>query len=397
MLTLLFTPHGVSFLDETASSKIEQHFDEESPGKRKRSYRDRIQDLQLSDELLLDAFLRNVTGSRDCTWSKDNPACQWRNVTCNKEGRVSEIRWNTQKLQGTLHWESLPSTIENLTLNNKDYVTSDLCGTINLSVLPRGLKCIHILKIKFGGSLVLTALPPQLEELMIYQTNLSGSLDLTRLPPTLTKLVLSHNKFSGPVDLNHIPKKLEALALDHNQLNGTISLVRLSKRLKILLLERNHLEGLLSLDHLPRSLNRLELSGNRFTGSISLARLPKNLEILALDHNQLTGAISLKHLPSKFSWLTLQNNLLCGVVDLRPLLDSSTKESKVTLHLEDNAFSGYLPKGNIPEKIYYGSQKMSLSPVESSDESDEISTEMTDEETSTECRKKSAHIPCRIA
>ena len=149
-----------------------------------------------SDEVWLGRFLQNVTGDRDKTWSSAYPACQWKGVTCNREGEVTGINWNTVGLQGTLHWENLPSTVEHLLLwiRGRSDKQTRLGGTLDLSVLPRGLKTIYLAGHSFYGPLELTALPPHLEEANFSLNYFSGSLDLTRLPSTLKWISLSWNR-----------------------------------------------------------------------------------------------------------------------------------------------------------------------------------------------------------
>ena len=187
LLSLVFTPPGVSLIDETNSNTKEKTSEKISAGRRKHSHRGRARECQLPDEILLESFLQNVTGDRDETWSTSFPACQWRNVTCNNEGKVSEIVWATEKLKGTLRWESLPSTVEHITLTSPDFDRSLLIGTIDFSLLPRGLKTIDIKGNSFKGPLNLTILPPHLETANFSENDFSGTLDLTQLPPTLTR------------------------------------------------------------------------------------------------------------------------------------------------------------------------------------------------------------------
>ena len=327
-----------------------------------------------SDAVLLERFFQNVTGERDKTWSSTHPACQWKDVACSKEGRVTGIYWNTEKLQGAPYWENLPSTVEHLYLQNPSDKQSYLGGTLDLSVLPRGLKTFYLAGNSFQGPLDLTALPPHLEQADFSGNNFSGSLDLTRLPSTLKWIELSFNSFSGPLDLTQLPEGMTDLYLS-----------------------KNHLHGSISLDQLPRSLRRLSLYTNSLSGPLDLTQLPEYMRDLFLDNNQFNGEISLQNLPPPLSRLTLQNNRFSGVLDLHPLLDSSTKESKMELRLEGNAFSGYLPEGKLPMGIVYGTQHVLPSRVESSEETDETLTETTEEASSATGEEFLTSMPCQIA
>ena len=311
-----------------------------------------------SDEVWLERFLQNVTGERDKTWSSAYPACQWRNVTCNMEGKVTGINWNTEKLQGTLHWENLPSTVEHLLLRGRSDKQTRLGGTLDLSVLPRGLKTLYLAGHSFYGPLELTALPPHLEEANFSLNYFSGSLDLTRLPSTLKWISLSWNQFKSSVDLTKLPGGMTNLELDHNQLSGEISLNQLPRSLQHLYLNQNHLCGPVDLTKLPGGMTNLELDHNQLSGEISLNQLPRSLQHLYLNQNNFSGPVdfSLQQLPSKLSQLFLQNNRLTGVVDLHPLLDWSRKNSRVSLRLDNNFFRGYYPKGSVPAGVSYEPQ-----------------------------------------
>ena len=238
---MVFTSHGVTFLDETDlnTKRPEQDVDNISPGKRKRSHLGRVHGRQLPDEFSIERFIQNVTGERDESWSSAYPAYQWKGVTCNREGKVTGIEWNTTKLQGTLHWENLPSTVEHLSLRGKCYAYSLLGGTLDLSVLPRGLKTIDLAGNSFYGPLDLTALPPHLETAIFYGNDFSGSVDLAALPPRLESADFHENSCSGLLDLAQLPPTLKELSLRSNKFKGSVDLTKLPEVLEELELDNN--------------------------------------------------------------------------------------------------------------------------------------------------------------
>ena len=247
--------------------------------KKKRLHLGRVRGHKLPDELLLEGFLQNVTGWRGKTWSAAYPACQWKGVTCDKEGRVTGINWNTVELQGTPHWENLPSTVEHLLLRGRFDKQTRLGGTLDLSVLPRGLKTIYLSGHSFYGPLELTALPPHLEKADFSGNNFEGSLDLTRLPSTLKWISLSWNQFKGSVDLTKLPGGMTNLELDHNQLSGAISLTKLPNTLNQLFLHNNRLTGVADLrlvldSSRKRSKVELQLENNFFRGYYPKGSIP---------------------------------------------------------------------------------------------------------------------------
>ena len=81
LLSLVFTPPGVSLLDEDAG--------EVSKSAEKRLHLGRVSEHRFPDEVSLERFVRNVSGDRDETWSSDYSACQWEGVTCNIGGQKS--------------------------------------------------------------------------------------------------------------------------------------------------------------------------------------------------------------------------------------------------------------------------------------------------------------------
>ena len=73
LLAVLFTPQGVSLLDETELNTKKQDTGNISTGRKQHSQLGRVRNSQLTDEFLLESFLKNVTGGRSQTWLQPTP------------------------------------------------------------------------------------------------------------------------------------------------------------------------------------------------------------------------------------------------------------------------------------------------------------------------------------
>ena len=191
--------------------------------------------------------------SRHESWSSDISACKWKGIKCNSEEKVTEIRWNRQKLSGSMKFAYLPMSIVELNIERNsisgELLPCDLFPLVNLSAfylgvnkftgnpdltrLPKLSDAVWMERNELSGDICLTQLPVDLVHLDVSDNFLTGKLDLGALPRTLESLYLSGNEFEGMVDLSLLPENLDALALDNNALlEGTVVASELHPRLK---------------------------------------------------------------------------------------------------------------------------------------------------------------------
>ena len=286
-----------------------------------------------TDRAALVAFY-NATGGANWTfntnWLSNEPLSEWRGVTTNDDGRVTELDLRNNQLTGEIPEElsQLPQ-LESLAL-----------GSNRLKVeIPEEL-----------GQL------SRLQRLDLRNNQLTGEIpeELAQLPQ-LETLNLSSNQLTGeiPAELSQLPQ-LESFALFGNQLTGEIP-VELAQlpQLETLNLSSNQLTGEIpaELSQLPQ-LRNLYLFGNQLTGEIpvELAQLTQ-LESLALGSNQLTGEIpvELSQL-SQLTGLSLDGNQLTGEIPV----ELSQLSQLTGLSLDGNQLTGEIPVelSQLPQLTY---------------------------------------------
>ena len=291
--------------------------------------------------------LYNATGGADWTyntnWLTNAPVGQWRGVTTDSQGRVTELNLTSNQLVG-----EIPPALADLTsLKLLGLGRNELTGPI-----PTWL-----------GSLT------NLEELYLWENDLTGTIPAEL--GSLTKLqglALSDNRLTGsiPLQLGNL-SNLQELYLWGNGLTGTIpsELGSLTK-LQLLSLSDNQLTGTIPtwLGSLT-DLQELYLWGNGLMGTIpsELARLTR-LEILALGDNKLTGKIPAELVSlTELRELSLTSNQLNGTIptwlgtltkleDLRLWgnelggeipTELGSLTSMKELHLDSNQLTGEIP------------------------------------------------------
>ena len=87
----------------------------------------------LPNEYLLANFIRGIENPHP-SWTTDTPACKWMGAYCYIENEVHALIWTELKLQGTVEWKYLPSTLRNFGLQR-----NKLRGGVDFSVLPEAL------------------------------------------------------------------------------------------------------------------------------------------------------------------------------------------------------------------------------------------------------------------
>ena len=255
------------------------------------------QDSLASDRAALEAFY-DATGGvgwmHSTNWKTSAPLGEWRGVTTDAAGRVTELELDDNGLVGAIPFEfGNLVRLERLVLE-QNALTGPLPAWLgNLTRLEQ---------LRLGGNALTGPLPAwlgnltRLEWLSLWRNELTGPIppELGNLE-NLRNLTLFWNELTGP-----IPPELGSLAnlgtlrLSLNELTGAIpaELGNLT-RLGALSLGRNELTGPIppELGNLEE-LRELDLGGNELTGAIppELGRL-SNLRELFLAGNGLAGPI----------------------------------------------------------------------------------------------------------
>ncbi|XP_077252017.1 uncharacterized protein LOC143891291 [Tasmannia lanceolata] len=288
------------------------------------------------------------------SWSLHNATskspCNWRGITCNHEGSVTQINLTAVGLQGKLYnfkfssfpklanldlsnnalFRTIPSAIGNLT----NLVTLYLYNNNLSGSIPKEIGYLkHIVELDMSDNILTGSIPStignltNLVTLYLHINNLSGSIPSTiRNLTNLVTLNLYNNKLSGsiPKEIGYL-KHIVELDMSDNILTGSIpsTIGNLTNHVT-LYLYNNNLSGPIpeEIGYLKNMAN-MAMSNNILTGSIpsTIGNLT-NLVTLNLYNNKLSGSI-----PSAIGNLT---NL-------------------VTLYLHSNKLSGPIPKeiGNL--------------------------------------------------
>lgn len=221
-----------------------------------------------------------------------DPCNAWIGVTCDSISRVSEIKLNTNNLNGMI-----PEEIGDLRyLTSLSMSNNDLFGNIPSTITALG----ELSSLVLWGNSLSGSIPEdigqlhKLSQILLQQNSLSGVIPISIANiDSLAILTLTNNQLSGniPEELGSL-EKLISLNLSLNQLSGEIpSQIGSLSNLNGLYLASNNLTGNIpsELGNLS-SLNELSVSNNNLTGSIpaSLGDLPL-ISKLILRENQLSG------------------------------------------------------------------------------------------------------------
>ncbi|CAK9142913.1 unnamed protein product [Ilex paraguariensis] len=271
-----------------------------------------------TDASVMQDLKRSLNPSSSLGWTDPDP-CNWENVHCANDKRITKIQIGRKELTG-----SLPSNLNNLTaLKVLEVQVNQLTGPLpslsglsslqsivlsdnNFSAIPsdffNGMTSLQsvILDNNFFTS---WAIPESLKSASTLQTfsaisaNISGKIPDFLGPDIfveLTNLRLSFNYLEGGLPSSFSGSSVQTFWLNGqkgiSKLNGTIDVLQNMTELSEVWLHGNSFSGPLPDFSKLKQLQNLSLRDNRFTGPVpaSLVELP-SLKVVNLTNNMLQG------------------------------------------------------------------------------------------------------------
>lgn len=313
----------------------------------------------------------SLSGDSLSHWNNQggNSCCNYKGVTCNIQGQVTNLNVSGWSLKGSLppYVCSYLPELRVLDISNNFIQGPFPDGIINCSVLEvlnmsslylggklpnfsrmNSLRKLDLSYNYFTGDFPMSIM--NLTNLEVINFNENSNLNRWELPENITRLtklrslILSTSKVEGFIlpSIGNMSSLVD-LQLSGNYLRGQIppELAKL-KNLKSLMLYYNALTGTIpeELGNLTKLMD-LDMSVNKLKGGIpdSICRLPK-LRGLQLYNNSLTGELPSALGDSKsLSFLSVYDNFLTGEVP-RNLGKSSPM---ILLDLSENRLTGNLP------------------------------------------------------
>lgn len=255
-------------------------------------------------------------------WSDPDP-CNWNNVVCSEEKRVTRIQIGRQNLQGTLPNSTTIQTLTQLErlelqFNNISGPLPSLKGLSSLQVLILSNNQFTSIPTDFFAGLTELQsveidnnpfesweIPDSLKDASSLQNfsansaNISGKIPDFLALPVLTHLHLAFNNLEGVLPLGFSTLQVQTLWLNgqkgganNNMLGGTVDVLQNMTSLTQVWLHSNAFTGPLPDFSGLQNLGDLSLRDNSFTGIVpgSLVGL-KSLKVVNLTNNLFQGPI----------------------------------------------------------------------------------------------------------
>ena len=312
----------------------------------------------------------------------------WRGVTCDSEGNVVGISWNS-RIAVCLSW--LPATVQTVFMNS-----GSLFGVhrivLQFGALPRDLHIIDLRHVRVSNEVSFDTLPQEIEEIIMIATDAKGEIKLESIPETLRRIQIRSHELSlidlkcsakgltdievssgtlhGSLNFRESPPSLIYLNLESNELEGTLSFEGAAQSLKRISLHRNTFQGTLRLQFLPRALIEINIAQSSFTEVLLESALPQSLEILLVQpsydvHTEKPGAFDFVHIGASMKHVSISRSKLQGTVRLHHLtslekLYASDNLLEGTLHSRE--FSSYLQFMNLARNKLEGSLDLTVLP-----------------------------------
>ncbi|KAF0929143.1 hypothetical protein E2562_016382 [Oryza meyeriana var. granulata] len=280
------------------------------------------------------------------SWKNPSGPCSWRGVTCNGDGRVTELDLAGGSLAGHAEFAALSGidTLCRLNLSGNCELHGDAGHLVKL---PRALLQLDLSDGGLTGRLPDGLYYPNLTDVSLARNNLTGELPVMLLAssPSIRSFDVSGNNMSGDISGLSFPGTLALLDLSSNHFTGVIppSLTGCA-RLKTLNLSYNGLAGAIpdSIGDIA-GLEVLDVSWNHLTGAIpgGIGNACTSLRVLGASSNNISGSI-----PESLSschalrLLDVANNNVSGAIPAAVLGNLTAVES---LLLSNNFISGSLP------------------------------------------------------
>ena len=276
---------------------------------------------------------------------------------------LQELDVSKNALQGTLPLESLPASLQTLSLaKNRFSNLPSTTGTTttwqqqlsNLQVLDLHENDLHgpfqssssamsaLRTLNLQHNFLTGTVPtfPQLEELQLDMNRFSGSLPWN-LPTSLKELSVRQNRLQGSFPDNMVElSKLENLNVGRNGMTGTLDVCSKLVFLRQLVLDQNSFTGTLPSLASPL-LTQYIVSTNQLRGTIPASvGVLWNLEVLALDHNAALNGTLVPSQPPQLEQLTKLSILNLVETNIDGTLSQTLANQLQELHLSAHLVIG---------------------------------------------------------
>ena len=225
----------------------------------------------LPDQTLMEMLIDGVVEADKCMFQDADKniadVCEWDIVKCADE-RVEKVNLEDVSFdKKDFPFQYIPPLVVSFKARS-----TNLCGTLDTDVLPRGLTVLRVSENELHGTLRFKTLPRKLKKMNIALNKFEGSLQLSDLPATMTKLYAGANKFSGEVCLNELPFRMKELNICNNKLTGSVSIERLPENMRLIDLSENAFSGKFRMLTFPDILYEVSIGRNDFDQEVVLAK-----------------------------------------------------------------------------------------------------------------------------
>ncbi|XAR63702.1 Non-specific serine/threonine protein kinase [Bertholletia excelsa] len=272
-----------------------------------------------SDASVMQDLKKSLKSTNSLDWSDPDP-CNWENVVCSPEKRVTRIQIGHQNLQGTLP----PSLAKLSELERFEVMSNQLTGALpslaglgslqflllnnnNFSSIPSdfftGLSSLQQVFLDYNPFSA-WSIPDSIRDATSLQIFSATAANITGKIPeffggetfvSLTTLHLAFNYLEGGLPASFIGSPIQSLWLNGQQsnskLNGSISVIQNMTQLSEVWLQSNSFSGPLPDFSGLTELQNFSVRDNSITGPVppSFVNL-KSLEVVNLTNNHLQGA-----------------------------------------------------------------------------------------------------------
>ena len=145
-------------------------------------------------------------------------------------------------------------------------------GSMDLQWIPHSVISFSISDVEISGSVDTSILPRGLEEFDISFNSFRGEFSMAGLPGGLRILNVQGNELSGSLIIADIPRRVYHFNISDNAFSGEINFGDLPPNLSVFYARKNKLYGTISLQRLPESIQGFAISGNDFAQDVLVVR-----------------------------------------------------------------------------------------------------------------------------